>query len=199
MNLAGIGSPHGPLSSCRPIRLRRNAGVEHIGVRPMLVHPAPRVAPIVEHLAAQRVAADAPEMFIPFLLHVLVADHDVVDVGRFVGQVVQSRLVAADAEKGVVIDVLVAAVEAVERADDVVLAVGVDIVGAAQADNVAVPAERLLELRRVDHEVADPLDMRRAALDASVIKLVAALRLVFAGVDRAAASPEFSPASPCRG
>jgi hypothetical protein len=73
--------------------------------------------------------------------------------------VVQTPLVAADAEEGVVVDIVVAAIEAVERADDIVLAVGIDVVGAAQPDNLAVPAERLLELRRVDDEMADALDV----------------------------------------
>src|SRR5438132_2950574 len=146
------------------------------------MHPAPRVAPVVEHLAAERMAADAPEVLIALLFQVLVADHDVVHVGGLVGQVVQPRLVAADAEEDVVIDIILAAVEAVERADDVLLLVGIDLVRAAEAEHLAVPAEGLLELRRVHDEMADALDMRGPLLDP--VERVAAPRLVLADIDR---------------
>src|SRR5260370_868740 len=147
-------------------QIGRHAGVQHIGVGPMLVHPAPRVAPVVEYLAAERMPADAPEVLVALLHQVFVADHDVVHIGGFVRQVVEPGLVAADAEEDVVIDIIVAAVEPVERADDVVLAVGPHLVRAAEAEHVAVPAERLVELRRMHDEMADALDMARAALDA---------------------------------
>src|SRR5205814_7070285 len=159
-------------------QVRRHAGVQHVGIGPVLVHPAPGVAPVIEHLAAERMPADAPEVLIALRLHDFVADHDVVDVSRLIGEVVEPRLVAADAEEGVVVDIVLAAVEPVERADDVVGAVNVDLVGAAQTEDLAVPAERLLELRRMHDEMADPFDVRRAALDALVIERVAALRLV---------------------
>ena len=89
----------------------------------------------------------------------LVADHDVVDVGGLVGQMVEARLVAADAEEDVVVDIVVAAVEPVERADDVVLLVGIDLVRAAEAEHLAVPAEHLVEIRRHHDEMADALDV----------------------------------------
>src|SRR5204863_3172526 len=133
-------------------QVRRHAGVQHVGIGPVLVHPAPGVAPVIEHLAAERMPADAPEVLIALRLHDFVADHDVVDVSRLIGEVVEPRLVAADAEEGVVVDIVLAAVEPVERADDVVGAVNVDLVGAAQTEDLAVPAERLLELRRMHDE-----------------------------------------------
>jgi hypothetical protein len=46
--------------------------------------------------------------------------HDVVDVGGLVTQVVEALLVAPDAEEHVVVEIIVAAVEPIERADEVV-------------------------------------------------------------------------------
>src|SRR6266446_6868945 len=123
-------------------------------------------------------AADAPEMLVALFLQELVANHDVVHVRRLVRQVVQARLVAADTEEDMVVDIILAAVEPVERADDVGLLVGVDLVRAAEAEHLAVPAERLLELRRVHDEMADALDVRGSLLDP--VERVAAARLVLA-------------------
>src|SRR6266851_8129440 len=161
-----------------------NAGVQDVGVGPVLMHSAPRVAPIIEHLAAERMAADAPEVFVALLLQVLVADHDVVHIGRFVRQVVETRLVAADAEEDMVVDIIIAAVEPVERADQIFLLIGIHFVGAAEAERLAIPAERLFELRGMHDEMADALDVARAAFDA--VEGVAAAGLVFADVDRRA-------------
>src|SRR5579862_2661465 len=82
----------------------RHAGVEHVGVGPMFMHPAPRVAPIIVYLAAERMAAETPEVLVALCVQVLVADHDIVDVGRLVAEVVEPGLVAADAEEGVMVD-----------------------------------------------------------------------------------------------
>src|SRR5689334_21936033 len=49
-----------------------HAGVEHVGVGPMLVHPAPRVAPVVVDLAAERMPAEPPEMLVALFLEMLV-------------------------------------------------------------------------------------------------------------------------------
>src|SRR5579862_8318977 len=93
--------------------------------------------------------ADAPEMLVALRRHDVVADHDVVDVGGLVAEVVQPRLVAADAEEGMVVDKIVAAVEPVERAGDVGLVADIDLVRLAEAEHLAIPAEGLLELRRM--------------------------------------------------
>src|SRR5579862_8034770 len=135
--------------------------------------------------------ADAPEMLVALRRHDVVADHDVVDVGGLVAEVVQPLLVAADAEEGMVVDKVVAAIEAVERAGDVVLAAGVHLIRAAEAEHLAIPADGLRILRGMHDEMAEALDVRRAALDALVVEGVASLRLVFAAVDRRALHRDF--------
>src|SRR4029077_6022874 len=76
----------------------RGAGVEHIGVGPMLVHATPRIGPVIEELAADQGAAEGPHVLIALFLQMLVADHDIVDIGGLVGQMVEAALVAANAE-----------------------------------------------------------------------------------------------------
>jgi hypothetical protein len=100
-------------------------GVEHIGIGPMLVHAAPRVGPVIEELAADQMAAYAPHVLVAFANQMLVTDHHVVDIGGLVGEVIEPALVAANAEEGVMVDVPVTAVEAIEGADDVALLAGI--------------------------------------------------------------------------
>src|SRR5437899_8398267 len=99
-------------------------------------------------------AADAPHVLIALPCQMLVTDHYVVDVRCLVRQVVQTALVAADAEEGVMVDIAVAAVEAVEGADDIALLSGIELVRAAEAEHLAVPAERLVEILRHDDKMA---------------------------------------------
>src|SRR5262245_61685956 len=101
-------------------------GVQDIGVGPMLMHATPRIGPIVEELAADQVAANAPHMLVALLLQMLVADHDVVDIGGLERQVIEAALVAANAEEGMMVDIAVTAVEAVERADNVAFLPGIE-------------------------------------------------------------------------
>src|SRR5487761_661777 len=94
---------------------------------------------------------------------------------------VEPALVAANAEEGMMIDVVVAAVEPVERADHVVRVAGIEFVRAAEAEHLAIPAERLLEILAHDYEMAEPLDVRRAGLDSEQFAL--APGFVVAGID----------------
>src|SRR6516162_7588789 len=137
----------------------RGMCVEHIGVGPVLVHPAPRVGPVIEQLAADQMAADAPHVLVAFAGQMLVTDHHVVDVGRLVGEMIEAALVAANAEEGVMVDIPVAAVEAIKGANDVALLPGIEFIRAAEAEHLAVPAERLLEVLRHHDEMAEPLDV----------------------------------------
>src|SRR6266851_4144039 len=114
-------------------QIGRGVGVEDVGVGPVLVHAAPRIGPVIEQLAADQMAADAPHVLIALSLEMLVADHHVVDVGGLVGEMVEAALVAADAEECVMIDIILAAVQAIERADDVALLAGIELVRAAEA------------------------------------------------------------------
>src|SRR5215472_8656171 len=157
-------------------------GIQHVGIGPMLVHAAPRIGPVVEQLAADQMAADAPHMLVALLLQMLVADHHIVDIGSLKGQVIEAALVAANAEERVVVDVTVATVEAVERTDNVALLAGIKFVRATEAEHLAVPAQRLLEVLRHDDEMAEPFDMRRALLDTEQLALAA--EFVVTGIDR---------------
>src|SRR5271166_392948 len=118
-------------------------------------------------------AADAPHVLIALLLQMFVADHHIVDVGGLIGQMVEPALVASDAEEGMVVDIVVAAVEPIERTDDIRLLPGIELVRAAEPEHLAVPAERLFEVLRHDDKMAEPLDMRRAALDPKQLALPA--------------------------
>src|SRR5260370_18034410 len=133
-------------------------------------------------------AADAPHMLVALLLQMLVADHHVVDVGGLERPMIEAALVAANAEKRVMVDIAVDAVQAIERTDDVALLPGIEFVRAAEAEHLAIPAERLVEVLRHDDEMPEPLDVRRALLDAKELALAAAF--VFPGIDRRRRHPD---------
>src|SRR5439155_2889874 len=154
-----------PLGAERLVRrqqMRAAPGIQAVGVGPALVHPAPGIRPVVVDLAAEQVPADAPHVLVlaEFLQALVTAEHviDIVDLER---EVVQPGLLVLEAEEHVVIDVLVAPVTAVERTDEVVLALHVHVVRADEAQRVAEPLHGLLELRRPHYPVPDALDRRR--------------------------------------
>src|SRR5580704_9815859 len=116
--------------------------IEAIAVGPMLVDAAPRIGPVIVDLAAQHMAADAPHVLVlAVLFQVLVAHAHVVDVRHLEGEVIQAGLVGIETEEDVMIDVSVAAVAAVERADQIILVLGIDVVRADQAQRLAEPAD----------------------------------------------------------
>src|SRR5712691_4144226 len=117
-------------SFLRRQQLGAMARVEHVGVGPVLVHPAPRILPVVVDLTAEDVPPDAPYVLVlARLAQVLMAEHDVVDALHLEGEVIQADLGTLEAQEHVMIDEGLAAVAAVERRDDVVLGAGVDVVG----------------------------------------------------------------------
>src|SRR5262245_18062553 len=141
--------------------------VETVGVRPVLVHTAPRIGPVVVDLAAQQMPSDPPHVLVlAELLQMLVSGEHVVDVRHLEGQVVQAGSLVTHAEENVMVDVAGAAVEPIERADDVVLAAGVHVVRADEAQGLAEPPRRLDHLGRRHDAVADPLNPRGAPVDA---------------------------------
>src|SRR5215813_3110793 len=160
----------------------RRVRIQHVGVGPVLVHAPPGIGPVIEQLAADQMTADAPHVLVGFLPEMLVTDHDVVDVRRLVGEMVEAALVAADAEECVMVDVVVAAIETIERAHDIASLAFVDLVRAAEAEHLPVPPERFLEVLRHDDEMAEALDVRGAALDPEQLALAA--QLVVARIDR---------------
>src|SRR5690349_16199370 len=115
---------------------RRRVCVERIGIGPVLVHAAPGVLPVVEDVAAELVATDAPDMSVALRLQVVVTDHHVVDVLDLEGQVIEPVLLALNAEQDMVVDIGVAAVQAIERADQIVRASGIDLIRHQKAERV---------------------------------------------------------------
>src|SRR5579862_4127152 len=92
-------------------------GGEQVAVGPVLQRVAPRIAPVVEHLAAEEVAADAPFGVATGVGQALVTAHQVVEVRDLVGGVVEARpLTSLHQEQRVVIGGRLAAVAAQERA-----------------------------------------------------------------------------------
>src|SRR6266850_4331175 len=57
-------APLGLQTFLRRQQLGAMARVEHVGVGPVLVHPAPRVLPVVVDLAAEDMPPDAPHVLI---------------------------------------------------------------------------------------------------------------------------------------
>src|SRR6267143_4266590 len=160
-------APLGAQSFLRRKELGAMARVEHVGIGPMLVHPAPRILPVVVDLAAEDVPPDAPHVLVlAGLAQVLVAEHDVIDALHFERQVIQSRLRPFEAQEHVVLDESLAAVAAVERGDDVVLGTSVDVIRTQEAEHLAVPLGSLFCVLRHDDAVGDALHLRRPAREA---------------------------------
>src|ERR1700730_19231543 len=116
---------------------RRRVCVERIVIGPVLVHAAPGVLPVIEDMAAELVATDASDMSVAFRLQVVVTDHNVVDVLDLKGQVIEPVLLALNTEKDMMVDIGVAAVQAIERADQIVGASGIDLIRHQKDERVA--------------------------------------------------------------
>src|SRR5439155_26414100 len=72
--------------------------VQTVGVRPVLVHAAPRVRPVVVDLAPEEVPADPPHVLVlAEVPQILVPREHVVDVRHLEGQVVQAGPLVPDA------------------------------------------------------------------------------------------------------
>ena len=127
-------------------------------------------------------AANAPHVFVFVgLAQMLVAQHDVVDVLRFKRQMVQTRIGAFNAQKGVVINKGFTAVNAVERSDHVFFVAGIHLVRANQAEHFAVPLDFFFGVGRHDHRMCSSLDLGRPWRQAH--QLTSTAQFVVAGVD----------------
>lgn len=88
--LRHIGTPLAYAAKPDRVVTGGGAGVQLIAVGPVLVNVPPRIAPIVEHLAAQEVSTDSPfrcpvprrEEFAPRV--------DVINVAHFPGEVIEA-------------------------------------------------------------------------------------------------------------
>ena len=94
-------------------------------------------------------AADTPYMFIlAGLLEMLVAEHHVVDILDLKRHVIEADFVTLDADEGVMIDEILAAVAAIESSDHVVPTAGIDLVRANEPEQILVPLDHFMQLRR---------------------------------------------------
>src|ERR1700726_1717311 len=79
------------------------------------------------------------------------------------GQGIEPVLLALNTEKDMMVDIGVAAVQAIERADQIVGASGIDLIRHQKAERVAVPGDHPGQVGRHQHAVADMLDLGCAA------------------------------------
>src|SRR5579863_3410211 len=134
--------------------------IEAVAVGPMLVHAAPWVSPIVVDLAAKHVPADAPHVLVgPESFKVVVTHADVVDIGNLERKMIQSGLLMPQAEEDMVIDIGVAAIAAIERSNQIVLAFDVDVVRTDHSQHFAEPIDGFAKPRRHQHTMPNALDV----------------------------------------
>ena len=140
--------------------------VQPVGIGPMLVHAHIGIGPVIVHLRTEKVAADAPHVFV-FAggFQVLVAHEDVVDVLHLEAEVIQPGAGVVHAEERVVVDVVVAGIDAAELTEDVGLLAAVDVVRPHQPQHVTEPLHGFLVLRRAHDGVPDTLHRRRPLLE----------------------------------
>ena len=74
---------------------------------------------------------------------------------------IQSGLLVTQAEEDVMVDESVAAIAAIERSDQIVLILDVDIVGADHSQRVAEPIDGFAEARRHQNAMTNAFDVRR--------------------------------------
>jgi hypothetical protein len=96
---------------------------------------------------------------------VLVAGHQVVEILHLEGDVVELDHSGPDGEEGVVVDVLAAAIATHEGGEHMLAVAEVDLVGVHEAEVRMVEGLGLAEVVDQQDEVAEPLHVRRAALD----------------------------------
>lgn len=59
-----------------------HAGIEEVAICPVLDTMSPWITPVVENLAAEDMAPDAPIVLIPFGFEIMAAGHQIVEVGH---------------------------------------------------------------------------------------------------------------------
>src|SRR5271156_5694318 len=138
---------------------RAPGSVEQVAVGPMFDGVAPRVAPIVENLAAQDMAADAPFMLPSLLAKPVVPAHQVVEIRDFERGMIELRLSSADQEQGVMVARNCATIAA-QKCAQRFSAAQIYLVRRDETETRFVPGLRLAEVFYVEHAVAEPLHVR---------------------------------------
>src|SRR6185437_1115973 len=160
---------------------RAPGGIHEIAVGPVLDRMTPRIGPVVENLAAEIVAADAPFMLARFRGEIFLAAHQIVEIDHFERGMTETGP-AFDQSDGVMIDRHRAAVAAHEGAARIFLG---PLVRRDDAEPRLPPFLRAREIADAEHEMAEPLDMRRALPDA--------LRIVLARIEERIVGRKFAP------
>src|ERR1700730_12410901 len=73
---------------------------------------------------------------------------------------IEPGLLMRQAEEDMMIDVAIAAVAAIERADDIIFVLDIDVVGTDKSEHFAKPIHRLAKARRHQNAMTDALDVR---------------------------------------
>lgn len=98
-----------------PLRtLRREAVVQQVSIDIMLQYEPTRVIPVIKDLAAHDVPSDAPAVLITLVPQPIVPQDLGVKIVRLKGRVVDVELWALEKKEGVMVDLLVSAVETEE-------------------------------------------------------------------------------------
>ena len=163
---AGGAGPHWLIGSKQAVDAGRRVGREQVGVGPVLDGEAQRVLPVVEDLPAEHMASDSPVVLTLRREQVIVAGHEIVEVGDLPRAMTEPHLTRLDDQQRVVIGGLVSPVATHEATDRLVGRTEVDVVGGEQAERFGVPAGERGERRCLQRGVTEPLHLRRAGRDA---------------------------------
>src|SRR5262245_57949287 len=125
-----VGTPWPTRVDAGFTKARRGVRIHAIGVGPVFVYAVPRIEPVVEHLTAERMAPDAPSRSVSARMQMLVTDKHIVEVLYLERDVIEPGLVAANDVQHVMVHVLLAAIDAVERTDDVAGLIAIHLIGA---------------------------------------------------------------------
>ena len=113
----GGGAPLGleGFLDCRAVRTP--GGVQQIAVGPMLQRMTPRIPPVVENLAAQQVASNAPFVMPASFFQPIVASHQIVEIRDLVSSVIETGFAGAQQKHGVMVTRNRSAIAAQKRAE----------------------------------------------------------------------------------
>ena len=137
-----------------------NARIEHIAVGIMLPFVADRIFPIIEYLAAELVAANAPKRRTSCGAQMLMALSNRFDVERFKGDVKQRRRGSTENCDAMVVGWLCSTVEAEKRHSGRAVRKHLDVRG--QKPEVShIPVGNGREIRMLEHDVPEFENIRR--------------------------------------
>jgi hypothetical protein len=124
----------------------------------MLKNVTPRISPIVKHLIAKNVASDAPVSGVPRILQMIMACHQIVEIGDLECGVIEPRAVGMlKQEKAVMIGRLCSAITAQKRPKSMSRH-DLDLVRRQQSKPLLVPKFADAKIADVEHAMPEPDD-----------------------------------------